>query len=127
MTDEPGRPVVNMRYRILIVLSLAFVAVGTLTITGALIGLHSRPKVTVSGTASIGGPYTLTATNGAQVSERTYRGKWVLIYFGYTFCPDACPTALNSISVALEKLGAQANGLQPLFVTVDPQRDTREP
>ena len=79
-----------------------------------------------SGTATIGGPFTLVATNGQNVTDQTYRGKWVLIYFGYTFCPDACPTALNSISVALEKLGADAGNLQPLFVTVDPQRDTRD-
>jgi protein SCO1/2 len=55
-----------------------------------------------------------------------YRGKWVLIYFGYTYCPDACPTALNNISVALEKLSSDGGSLQPLFVTVDPQRDSRE-
>ena len=68
----------------------------------------------------------MVATNGESVSDQTYRGKWLLIYFGYTYCPDACPTALNSISVALERLGSQANDLQPLFVTVDPDRDTRE-
>src|SRR5262249_43328740 len=84
------------------------------------------PKITTSGTAAIGGPFTLVATNDGTVSDETYRGKWLLIYFGYTYCPDACPTALNSISVALEKLGSQASDLQPLFVTVDPDRDTRE-
>jgi len=82
--------------------------------------------VTASGTATIGGPFTLDATNGRTVSDRTYRGKWVLTYFGYTYCPDACPTALADISVALEKLGPDSRNLQPLFVTVDPQRDTRE-
>jgi cytochrome oxidase Cu insertion factor (SCO1/SenC/PrrC family) len=83
-------------------------------------------SVTTSGPAAIGGPYTLVSMNGQDVSNQTYRGKWVLIYFGYTFCPDACPTALSNISVALEKLGSDASKLQPLFVTVDPQRDTRE-
>jgi protein SCO1 len=85
-----------------------------------------EPKTTTSGTAAIGGPFTLVATNNEAVSDQTYRGKWLLIYFGYTYCPDACPTALNSISVALEKLGSQASDLQPLFITVDPERDTRE-
>jgi protein SCO1 len=85
-----------------------------------------EPKITTSGTAAIGGPFTLVATNNETVSDQTYRGKWLLIYFGYTYCPDACPTALNSISVALEKLGSQASDLQPLFITVDPERDTRE-
>jgi len=84
------------------------------------------PTVTTSGTAAIGGPFTLAATNGETVTDQTYRGKWLLIFFGYTFCPDACPTALNNISVALEKLGSDAGKLQPLFVTVDPRRDTRD-
>jgi protein SCO1/2 len=50
----------------------------------------------------------------------------VLIYFGYTSCPDACPTALNNIGIALDRLGGNAAALQPLFITVDPKRDTRE-
>jgi protein SCO1/2 len=53
-------------------------------------------------------------------------GKWLLIYFGYTFCPDACPTALTNMSVALEKLGSDTNKFQAVFITVDPHRDTGE-
>lgn len=83
-------------------------------------------KTVSSGTATIGGPFTLAATNGETVSDRTLRGKWLLIYFGYTYCPDACPTALANISVALQKLRSDASKLQPLFITVDPQRDTRQ-
>jgi protein SCO1/2 len=90
----------------------------------------SRPvvvgKTIATGTASIGGPFTLISTNGDTVTDRIYRGKWLLIFFGYTFCPDACPTALYNIGVAHEKLGPDAGKLQPLFITVDPQRDTRE-
>jgi protein SCO1/2 len=78
------------------------------------------------GLAAIGGPFTLVSTKDGNVTNQAYRGKWLLIFFGYTFCPDVCPTALNNISVALEKLGSEADKLQPLFVTVDPQRDTRE-
>jgi cytochrome oxidase Cu insertion factor (SCO1/SenC/PrrC family) len=71
---------------------------------------YPEPIVSESGTvttgkASIGGPFALVATEGQMVTDRTYRGKWLLIYFGYTSCPDACPTALNSMSIALEKLG----------------------
>ena len=76
--------------------------------------------------AAIGGPFTLTATDGRAVTDQTYRGKWLLIYFGYTSCPDACPTALNNMGVALDRLGAEATVLQPIFITVDPKRDTRE-
>jgi protein SCO1 len=92
----------------------------------ALMGGVPPPRVATSGTAAIGGPFKLVSTNGENVTDQSSRGKWLLIFFGYTNCPDACPTALNDISVALEKLGADASKLQPLFITVDPQRDTRE-
>ena len=101
-----------------------FVYVPAPAVTGSGAALVGRS--TTSGTALIGGPFLLVATDGKNVTDQTYRGKWLLIYFGYTFCPDACPTALNNISVALEKLGPDAGKFQPLFVTVDPQRDTRD-
>ena len=75
---------------------------------------------------SIGGPFTLTATDGSTVTDETYRGKILLVYFGYTFCPDACPTTLNDIAAALAELGPLADRVQPLFITIDPKRDTRE-
>jgi protein SCO1 len=75
---------------------------------------------------SVGGPFTLTANDGSTVTDQTYRGKWLLIYFGYTYCPDACPTSLNEISQAMAKLGAKADQIQPLFITIDPGRDTPE-
>ena len=75
---------------------------------------------------SIGGPFTLTATDGSTVTDETYRGKIMLAYFGYTSCPDACPTALNDIAEALAELGPLADRIQPLFITIDPERDTRE-
>jgi protein SCO1 len=73
---------------------------------------------------AIGGPFTLEASDGSTVTDKTYRDKWQLVYFGYTFCPDACPTALNEIAGTLEKLGPLADKVQPLFITVDPERDT---
>jgi len=73
---------------------------------------------------TIGGPFTLTAPDGTTVTEQTYRGKWILVFFGFTSCPDTCPTALLDIAAALEKLGPAADKVQPLFITVDPQRDT---
>jgi protein SCO1 len=75
---------------------------------------------------TIGGPFTLIAPNGTAVTDQTFRGKWLLVYFGYTFCPNTCPMTLNEIATALEKLGTDAAKMQPLFITVDPQRDTRE-
>jgi protein SCO1/2 len=114
------------RLRFLIIFASALLAVGVFTAAVAFRVVSPMPKVITSGMAAIGGPFTLVATNGEDVSDEMYRGKWLLIFFGYTFCPDACPTALNNISVALEKLGSDAAKLQPLFVTVDPHRDTRE-
>ena len=66
----------------------------------------------------------MTAADGTEVTDRSFPGKWLLLYFGYTFCPDACPTALNTIAEALDELGPLAGRLQPIFITVDPQRDT---
>src|SRR5579863_5706997 len=104
---------------------LAFVLAAAAVLAGAeTLLIRSLPGDYASDTATIGGPFALVTTDGTPVSDRTFRGKWVLIYFGYTYCPDACPTALSNISVALEKLGPEADQLQPLFVTVDPARDT---
>lgn len=72
----------------------------------------------------VGGPFTLTDQDGKTVTDADFRGKYMLIYFGFTFCPDVCPTELQVIAAALESLGPKAAGVQPLFVTVDPERDT---
>jgi protein SCO1 len=91
----------------------------------ATVLMLSQPLVRAANSpVTIGGPFTLTSPDGATVTEQTYRGKWLLVYFGFTSCPDSCPTALLEIAAALEKLGADADKLQPLFITVDPQRDT---
>jgi len=73
---------------------------------------------------TIGGPFTLRTPDGVTVTDQTYRGKWLLVYFGYTFCPNTCPTALMDIALVLARLGGEADAIQPLFITVDPQRDT---
>lgn len=76
-----------------------------------------------------GGPFTLTAHTGEQVSDSQFRGKYMLVYFGYSFCPDVCPLDLQKMSVALYQLeqeGYDTTSLQPLFITIDPERDTVE-
>jgi len=75
---------------------------------------------------AISGAFTLMGTDGATVTESTYRDKIQLVYFGYTYCPDACPATLKTIASALDELGPPANRIQPLFITIDPQRDTHE-
>ena len=68
--------------------------------------------------------FALTAADGTAITEQSYRGKWLVIYFGYTFCPDVCPTTLMDIAGALDALGPRAGAVQALFVTIDPARDT---
>jgi len=94
------------------------IAVATALVLGQPLVCAANSPVT------IGGLFTLTSPDGTTVTDQTYRGKWLLVYFGFTSCPDSCPTALLEISAALEKLGPDADKLQPLFITVDPQRDT---
>ena len=76
------------------------------------------------GAPSIGGPFRLTNGDGRTVTDRDLRGHWALIYFGYTFCPDVCPTTLNQVAEAMDALGPKANQIEPVFITVDPGRDT---
>jgi protein SCO1 len=71
-----------------------------------------------------GGHFSLHASGGQIVTDRSFPGKWLLIYFGYTYCPDACPTALAAVGASLAQLGPLADRVQPIFITVDPQRDT---
>ena len=81
---------------------------------------------TGTGTALVGGPFTLTDQNGRKVSEKDFLGKYMLVFFGYTYCPDVCPTELQVMSAALDSLGAKADVVQPVFISVDPERDTPE-
>jgi protein SCO1/2 len=75
---------------------------------------------------AIGGDFTLVDQNGKTRTPADFRGKLMLVYFGYTYCPDVCPTELQTISDALDLLGEKADDVQPLFITVDPERDTPE-
>ena len=126
----------KLTYKLLIAI-LALAAAGGLALVGALLGTIPLPRAPTSGSAilhkairtgtpSVGGPFTLVSTKGESVTDQSFRGKWLLIFFGYTSCPDVCPTALANVSVAIEKFGGDTSRLQPLFVTVDPQRDTRD-
>ena len=81
-------------------------------------------SVGVPGGVSIGGAFSLTAPDGHAVTDRDFRGKVMLVYFGYTFCPDVCPTELQSVAAALALLGDQAAQVAPIFITIDPERDT---
>jgi protein SCO1/2 len=76
------------------------------------------------GREPVGGPFALVDQTGKPRTDADFRGKLLLIYFGFTYCPDICPADLQSIGLALDKLGPAAETVQPLFITVDPVRDT---
>ena len=77
------------------------------------------------GRGSVGGPFTLTDQTGRQRSDTEFRGKLMIVYFGYTYCPDICPTDLMAITQALDALGPAARDVQPVFITIDPERDSK--
>lgn len=72
---------------------------------------------------AISASFTLQDSTGKTVTDADFRGKWMVVYFGYTHCPDSCPTALNDIAVALNELGNHRTSVAPVFITVDPERD----
>jgi protein SCO1 len=76
------------------------------------------------GRGTVGGPFTLTDQAGRTRSDSEFRGKLMVVYFGYTYCPDVCPADLMAITQALDALGPAAESIQPVFITVDPERDT---
>jgi len=85
---------------------------------------ESKAATGESSTPEFGGPFSLTDQNGKRRTDMDFRGKYMLVFFGYTYCPDVCPTALAVEAEALDKLGPRANSIVPIFVTVDPKRDT---
>ena len=112
--------------------ALAAVFLGGLGILGAGLFFALEHRDTPRGAAgtllasAIGGPFRLVDQDGKTVTDADLKGKWSLVYFGYTHCPDACPTALNDISIALDELGPKRTSVRPVFITVDPERDTPE-
>ena len=81
-------------------------------------------RVVTTGQADVGGPFQLTDQSGKRVSDKDFRGRYMLIYFGYSFCPDVCPTTLAVMAQALEKLGNKSRQVAPILITIDPERDT---
>jgi protein SCO1 len=103
-------------------------AIAVLALSGAGVFVVRTAGLS-SGTAKLqppGGPFVLTATDGTTVTDRSLRGRWLLVYFGYTSCPAICPMTLSAITAALENLGPLAEKIQPVFITIDPERDTPE-
>ena len=81
-------------------------------------------RTITSGRIAVGGPYALTDQDGQPRTSTDFRGKYQMVYFGYTFCPDVCPTTLAVMSAALDKMGIDQSRIVPVFITIDPDRDT---
>jgi protein SCO1/2 len=86
---------------------------------------QSQCKVKGDSAVPVGGAFELTDQHGKAVTDETLKGKYRIVYFGFTFCPDICPTELANITAALDQLGDDAAKFTPVFITVDPERDTR--
>ncbi len=109
-------------------LVLVGVVITALVLTGALPEPNStrQRSGTIVGAPQIGGAFTLTNNKGQVVTAEDFKGKLMLVFFGYTFCPDVCPTEMNVYAQVIQGLGDKADGVTPVFITVDPERDTVE-
>jgi protein SCO1/2 len=122
MTDKAlmTRPLALIPYLLL----AACVAAGTLWYLGDLKAHKGIASVSTGETVSLGGPFSLTDQNQMLRTEKDFGGKYTLVFFGYTYCPDVCPATLAIMGAALDKMGSRGERIVPLFITVDPKRDT---
>jgi protein SCO1/2 len=99
-----------------------------LLVGGKYYGWFGPPasKTAAPARPAVGGPFDLVDHEGRAVTDADYRGRLMIVYFGFTYCPDVCPTGLTAIAQAIDLLGADAVNVAPLFITVDPERDTPE-
>src|SRR3990170_3878351 len=114
-----------MRGRLLLIIVAGFL-IGAIAGAAVLVltGSFSNPSVATSGKALIGGPFTLIDQHGKTVTDRDFRGRFMLVFFGFTHCPDICPAELQVMAASLDELGPKANDIIPIFITLDPERDT---
>jgi len=111
--------------RTLLVALLIGLAAGVATAV-LFLAVPSSQVETTTGKAAIGGPFSLVDPAGKRVTDKEFAGRPMLVYFGFTNCPDVCPAGLQVIAAALDRLGDKAKGVTPIFITVDPERDTPE-
>jgi protein SCO1/2 len=108
-----------------VLLVIAAFAAGLASVLAVLLIVSGRTPAPIMSTASaIGGPFQLTDQNGRTVTHEDFKGHPTLVFFGFTHCPDVCPTTLFEVSEVFRQLGSDAAGARGLFVTVDPERDT---
>ncbi len=109
-----------------VILALGGLLIGGLTAVLTKPGMQQKllePQASV-GKALVGGPFSLVDHTGKRVTEQDFRGRYSLVLFGFTYCPDVCPSGLQVMAAALDKLGAKGDRITPVFISVDPERDT---
>ena len=120
------KPVTNSSVRLALIV-LAGLAVGA--VAALAIFPEARAKLLPTGATSVGralvgGPFQLTDQTGKRVTDKDFRGRYTLVFFGFTNCPDICPSALQVMAAALDQLGPKGQAVTPLFISVDPERDS---
>lgn len=104
-------------WSILAILAIAFAAITGLAVKRGILGASSQ-------SAAIGGPFHLVDQRGQATDEGALKHKWSAVFFGYTYCPEACPTTLTTLAQAIDQMGPKAADVQVVFVSIDPARDT---
>ncbi len=126
---EPNQPAIK-RIRLIHRAAWVTLAIISIVVIGRVAWQTFMPEPVPTakevGKALIKSEFDLVNHNGERVTHKSYPGKWQLVFFGYTFCPDVCPTTLVTVSEVIDRLGEDARNIIPFFITVDPERDTAE-
>jgi len=113
----------TLRLALLAAVGLAIGAFAAVLMFPDMLGQRIPNSATI-GRALVGGPFSLVDHTGKRLTDKDFRGKHMLVMFGFTYCPDICPSGLQVVSAAIDKLGPKADKLVPIFITLDPERDT---
>lgn len=113
---------------VLFAAACAVIAAALAIITVVVVGARDRADMAMEGASTgqplVGGPFQLTDQDGRAVDQTLLDGKWTLVFFGFTYCPDYCPTTLGVLKAVQDRMGDKADDLQIVFISVDPERDT---
>jgi protein SCO1/2 len=119
-----GLDMLQVMKRIHLAIAIALVSLIAAGSLAMLMVQRPQPAVKSTGTALVGGAFELTSHKGERVTNKNFAGRYMLVFFGYTYCPDVCPAGLQVMTAALDELGTQADPITPVFITIDPERDT---
>lgn len=112
------------QFRLVVILCCIAAAIGLGILVYVKGPMPEAPATASDGALKIGGDFQLIDQGGKPVDQRLLKGKWSAVFFGFTYCPDVCPTTLQTLGAAVDQLGPKAKDLQIIFISVDPERDT---